>query len=91
MIHSRSSAWSPHQARLDQCKVTMGTLEKQLEEGKQRVQAAENQRGAATGKHQSARGIWFVCICGGRGSSAVARGYAVENLESTAYCVLSAR
>eukprot|EP00066_Takifugu_rubripes_P013892 XP_011603158.1 PREDICTED: unconventional myosin-XVIIIb [Takifugu rubripes] len=36
------------QARLDQCKVTMGTLEKQLEEEKQRVQAAESQRGAGT-------------------------------------------
>ncbi|TNM92062.1 hypothetical protein fugu_019074 [Takifugu bimaculatus] len=35
-------------ARLDQCKVTMGTLEKQLEEEKQRVQAAESQRGAGT-------------------------------------------
>lgn len=39
------------QARLDQCKVTMGTLEKQLEEEKQRVQTAESQRGAGTGKH----------------------------------------
>lgn len=36
------------QARLDQCKVTMGTLEKQLEEEKQRVQTAESQRGAGT-------------------------------------------
>lgn len=45
-----------HQARLDQCKVTMGTLEKQLEEEKQRVQAAESQRGAGTGERQSARG-----------------------------------
>lgn len=42
----------PPQARLDQCKVTMGTLEKQLEEEKQRVQTAESQRGAGTGKHQ---------------------------------------
>lgn len=30
----------------------MGTLEKQLEEEKQRVQTAESQRGAGTGKHQ---------------------------------------
>uniref|UniRef100_A0A8C4DI61 Myosin motor domain-containing protein n=1 Tax=Dicentrarchus labrax TaxID=13489 RepID=A0A8C4DI61_DICLA len=36
------------QARLDQCKVTMETLEKQLEEEKQRVQIAESQRGAGT-------------------------------------------
>lgn len=42
-----------HQARLDQCKVTMGTLEKQLEEEKQRVQAAESHRGAGTGTHQT--------------------------------------
>lgn len=32
----------------------MGTLEKQLEEEKQRVQTAESQRGAGTGKHQRA-------------------------------------
>lgn len=37
--------------RLDQCKVTMGTLEKKLEEEKQRVKAAESQRGTGTGKH----------------------------------------
>ncbi|XP_070706302.1 unconventional myosin-XVIIIb-like [Pempheris klunzingeri] len=36
------------QARLDQCKVAMETLEKQLEEEKQRVQIAESPRGAAT-------------------------------------------
>ncbi|CAK6977438.1 PREDICTED: unconventional myosin-XVIIIb isoform X2 [Scomber scombrus] len=36
------------QARLDQCKVAMETLEKQLEEEKQKVQIAESQRGAAT-------------------------------------------
>ncbi|XP_041826615.1 unconventional myosin-XVIIIb-like [Melanotaenia boesemani] len=34
--------------RLDQCKVTMETLEKQLEEEKQKAQVAESQRGAAT-------------------------------------------
>lgn len=38
-----------HQARLDQCKVTMETLEKQLEEEKQKAQMAESQRGAGTG------------------------------------------
>lgn len=48
----RSVSVLPPQARLDQCKVTMGTLEKQLEEEKQRVQTAESQRGAGTGKHQ---------------------------------------
>lgn len=37
---------------MDQCKVTMGTLEKQLEEEKQRVQTAESQRGAGTGNHE---------------------------------------
>lgn len=62
MIHSHSSAWALHQARLDQSKVTMGTLEKQLEEGKQRVQAAESQRGAGTGKHQSASGIFGLSL-----------------------------
>uniref|UniRef100_A0A3Q4GG27 Unconventional myosin-XVIIIb-like n=1 Tax=Neolamprologus brichardi TaxID=32507 RepID=A0A3Q4GG27_NEOBR len=36
------------QARLDQCKVTMETLEKQLEEEKQKAQAKESQRGAVT-------------------------------------------
>ncbi|XP_059213270.1 unconventional myosin-XVIIIb-like [Centropristis striata] len=36
------------QARLDQCKVSMETLEKQLEEEKQKAQIAESQRGAAT-------------------------------------------
>ncbi|XP_034752906.1 unconventional myosin-XVIIIb-like [Etheostoma cragini] len=36
------------QARLDQCKVTMETLEKQLEEEKHKAQVAEGQRGAAT-------------------------------------------
>ncbi|XP_040013893.1 unconventional myosin-XVIIIb-like [Xiphias gladius] len=36
------------QARLDQCKVTMETLEKQLEEEKQKAQTAESQRGAGT-------------------------------------------
>ncbi|XP_027137586.1 unconventional myosin-XVIIIb isoform X3 [Larimichthys crocea] len=36
------------QARLDQCKVAMETLEKQLEEEKQKVQIAESQRGPAT-------------------------------------------
>ncbi|XP_060917169.1 unconventional myosin-XVIIIb-like isoform X2 [Labrus mixtus] len=36
------------QARLDQCKVSMETLEKQLEEEKQRVQMAESQRGGGT-------------------------------------------
>ncbi|XP_038590165.1 unconventional myosin-XVIIIb-like isoform X2 [Micropterus salmoides] len=36
------------QARLDQCKVTMETLEKQLEEEKQKAQMAESQRGAGT-------------------------------------------
>uniref|UniRef100_A0A3Q0RQE1 Myosin motor domain-containing protein n=1 Tax=Amphilophus citrinellus TaxID=61819 RepID=A0A3Q0RQE1_AMPCI len=36
------------QARLDQCKVTMETLEKQLEEEKQKAQAVEGQRGAVT-------------------------------------------
>ncbi|XP_034458601.1 unconventional myosin-XVIIIb-like isoform X1 [Hippoglossus hippoglossus] len=36
------------QARVDQCKVTMETLEKQLEEEKQKVQIAESHRGAAT-------------------------------------------
>uniref|UniRef100_UPI003AACADF6 unconventional myosin-XVIIIb-like n=1 Tax=Centroberyx gerrardi TaxID=166262 RepID=UPI003AACADF6 len=36
------------QARLDQCKVTMETLEKQLEEEKQKVQIKENQRGPGT-------------------------------------------
>ncbi|XP_032426317.1 unconventional myosin-XVIIIb isoform X3 [Xiphophorus hellerii] len=35
-------------ARLDQCKVTMETLEKQLEEEKQKAQVAASQRGAAT-------------------------------------------
>lgn len=35
----------------------MGTLEKQLEEEKQRVQAAESQRGAGTGKHQRRHGV----------------------------------
>ncbi|XP_026153200.1 unconventional myosin-XVIIIb isoform X2 [Mastacembelus armatus] len=34
------------QARLDQCRVTMETLEKRLEEEKQKAQAAESQRGA---------------------------------------------
>lgn len=38
------------QARLDQCKVTMEALEKQLEEEKQKVLNTESQRGAATGK-----------------------------------------
>ncbi|XP_040915417.1 unconventional myosin-XVIIIb-like isoform X2 [Toxotes jaculatrix] len=36
------------QARLDQCKVAMETLEKQLEEEKQKAQMAESQRGAGT-------------------------------------------
>ncbi|XP_030292095.1 unconventional myosin-XVIIIb isoform X3 [Sparus aurata] len=36
------------QARLDQCKVTMEALEKQLEEEKQKVLNTESQRGAAT-------------------------------------------
>ncbi|KAM6902590.1 unconventional myosin-XVIIIb isoform 1-T2 [Xenentodon cancila] len=36
------------QTRLDQCKVTMETLEKQLEEEKQKVKVAESQRGGAT-------------------------------------------
>ncbi|XP_047425911.1 unconventional myosin-XVIIIb-like isoform X2 [Mugil cephalus] len=36
------------QARLDQCKVTMETLEKQLEEEKQRAQLVESQRGVGT-------------------------------------------
>ncbi|XP_072228607.1 LOW QUALITY PROTEIN: unconventional myosin-XVIIIb-like [Leuresthes tenuis] len=36
------------QARLDQCRVTMETLEKQLEEEKLKAQVAESQRGAAT-------------------------------------------
>ncbi|XP_055369543.1 LOW QUALITY PROTEIN: unconventional myosin-XVIIIb-like [Betta splendens] len=36
------------QARLDQCKVTMETLEKQLEEEKHKARLAENQRGAGT-------------------------------------------
>ncbi|XP_045923264.1 unconventional myosin-XVIIIb-like isoform X2 [Micropterus dolomieu] len=36
------------QARLDQCKVTMETLEKQLEEEKQKAEMAESQRGAGT-------------------------------------------
>nr|XP_054592877.1 unconventional myosin-XVIIIb isoform X2 [Nothobranchius furzeri] len=36
------------QVRLDQCKVTIETLEKQLEEEKQKAQVAESQRGAAT-------------------------------------------
>ncbi|XP_031143663.1 unconventional myosin-XVIIIb isoform X1 [Sander lucioperca] len=36
------------QARLDQCKVAMETLEKQLEEEKHKAQMAEGQRGAAT-------------------------------------------
>ncbi|KAM7392340.1 hypothetical protein PAMA_007450 [Pampus argenteus] len=36
------------QARLDQCKVNMETLEKQLEEEKQKVQLSESQRVAAT-------------------------------------------
>uniref|UniRef100_A0A3P9PHC8 Myosin XVIIIB n=1 Tax=Poecilia reticulata TaxID=8081 RepID=A0A3P9PHC8_POERE len=35
-------------ARLDQCKVTMETLEKQLEEEKQKAHVAASQRGAAT-------------------------------------------
>lgn len=43
------------QARLDQCKVTMETLEKQLEEEKQKARLAEKQRGAGTGKEQEAR------------------------------------
>nr|XP_046231592.1 unconventional myosin-XVIIIb-like isoform X2 [Scatophagus argus] len=37
------------QARVDQCRVAMVTLEKQLEEEKLRVQTAESQRGAGTG------------------------------------------
>uniref|UniRef100_A0A3B4WTY5 Unconventional myosin-XVIIIb-like n=1 Tax=Seriola lalandi dorsalis TaxID=1841481 RepID=A0A3B4WTY5_SERLL len=36
------------QARLDQCKVAMETLEKQLEEEKQKAQMAQSQRGAGT-------------------------------------------
>ncbi|KAM4634781.1 unconventional myosin-XVIIIb [Polymixia lowei] len=36
------------QARLDQCKVTMETLEKQLEEEKQKVQIKQSQTGPAT-------------------------------------------
>ncbi|XP_028456905.1 unconventional myosin-XVIIIb isoform X1 [Perca flavescens] len=36
------------QARLDQCKVAMETLEKQLEEEKHKAQMAEGHRGAAT-------------------------------------------
>uniref|UniRef100_A0A8C6MID4 Myosin motor domain-containing protein n=1 Tax=Nothobranchius furzeri TaxID=105023 RepID=A0A8C6MID4_NOTFU len=36
------------QVRLDQCKVTIETLEKQLEEEKQKAQVAASQRGAAT-------------------------------------------
>ncbi|XP_029921706.1 unconventional myosin-XVIIIb [Myripristis murdjan] len=36
------------QARLDQCKVTMETLEKQLEEEKQKVQIKESQKGLGT-------------------------------------------
>ncbi|XP_030006849.1 unconventional myosin-XVIIIb isoform X2 [Sphaeramia orbicularis] len=36
------------QARLDQCKVTMETLEKQLEEEKQKSSMAESQRGAGS-------------------------------------------
>ncbi|XP_026212502.1 unconventional myosin-XVIIIb isoform X1 [Anabas testudineus] len=36
------------QARLDQCKVTMETLEKQLEEEKHKARLAESQRGAGT-------------------------------------------
>lgn len=51
-FHSQMPPFFFPQARLDQCKVTMGTLEKQLEEERQRVQAAESQRGAGTGKHQ---------------------------------------
>lgn len=39
------------QTRLDQCKVTMGTLEKKLDEEKQRVKSAESQRGTVIGKH----------------------------------------
>ncbi|GLD56815.1 unconventional myosin-XVIIIb isoform X2, partial [Lates japonicus] len=35
-------------ARLDQCKVAMETLEKQLEEEKQKAQTTESQRGAGT-------------------------------------------
>ena len=39
----------------------MGTLEKQLEEEKQRVEAALSQRGSGTGKHQRPlRVIWEV-------------------------------
>ncbi|CAB1318762.1 unnamed protein product, partial [Coregonus sp. 'balchen'] len=37
------------QARLDQCKVTIETLEKQLEEEKQKVQSKESQAGTGTG------------------------------------------
>lgn len=84
MLSHRRAPVSFHQARLDQCKVTMGTLEKQLEEEKQRVQAAESQRGAGTGIHQthkkhskSVRGI----VHSSAASSAVARGYAAQELE----------
>lgn len=37
------------QARLDQCRVPMETLEKQLEEEKQKAATAERQRAAGTG------------------------------------------
>lgn len=49
-LYCQTSLFLQHQARLDQCKVTMETLEKQLEEEKYKAQLAENQRRAGTGK-----------------------------------------
>lgn len=51
-LYCQTSLFLQHQARLDQCKVTMETLEKQLEEEKHKAQLAESQRGAGTGKKQ---------------------------------------
>ncbi|TMS08654.1 Unconventional myosin-XVIIIb [Larimichthys crocea] len=48
MGHLARQKYRKLKARLDQCKVAMETLEKQLEEEKQKVQIAESQRGPAT-------------------------------------------
>lgn len=69
------------QARLDQCKVTMEALEKQLEEEKQKVLNTESQRGAATGKRPGSsrkkKNHSRVCCCYSEDhcTSAVATGY----------------
>lgn len=61
------------QARLDHCKVAMETLEKQLEEEKQKVQTAESQRGAGTGNETEHNTRTVRLVSEGRRVSVVTR------------------